>query len=161
DFLRQQGLIAMGDSGMEAEEVWRAVEPALRDALVQLTAMREREGRDLHDDFLARLQILAGHAKKIAAEAPSRAPRQRDLLMKRLREAGLELDLADERVTKEIAFFADRCDVSEELTRLDSHFAKFHEYLRSAEPAGRPLDFLCQEIGREFNTIGAKANDAA
>ncbi len=161
DFLRQPGIIAAGDSGMDAEDVWGAIEPALRDALAQLTTMREREGRDLKEDFLARLQILGGHAKKIGAEAPARPPRQRDLLMKRLREAGLELDLADERIAKEIALFADRCDISEELTRLDSHFAKFHEYLRSADPAGRALDFLCQEIGREFNTIGAKANDAA
>jgi uncharacterized protein (TIGR00255 family) len=64
-------------------------------------------------------------------------------------------------VAKEIALFADRCDVSEELTRLDSHFAKFSEYLDAAEPPGRALDFLCQELFREFNTIGSKANDAS
>ena len=57
--------------------------------------------------------------------------------------------------------FADRCDITEELTRLDSHCAKFREYLLAADPPGRALDFLCQEIFREFNTIGAKANDAA
>ena len=61
---------------------------------------------------------------------------------------------------RELALYADRCDVSEELTRLDSHFAKFREYLDAAEPPGRALDFLCQELFREFNTIGSKANDA-
>jgi uncharacterized protein (TIGR00255 family) len=64
-------------------------------------------------------------------------------------------------VCKEIALFADRCDISEEITRLQSHLIKFHEYLKSEEPPGRALDFLCQEIHREWNTIGSKALDAA
>jgi uncharacterized protein (TIGR00255 family) len=64
-------------------------------------------------------------------------------------------------VAKEIALFADRCDVSEEITRLDSHFVKFRQYLQATEPPGRALDFLCQELFREFNTIGSKANDAS
>ena len=71
-----------------------------------------------------------------------------------------ELPLDDERILKEIGLFADRCDISEETTRLSSHFEKFRDYLASDEPVGRPLDFLCQELNREFNTIGSKANDA-
>ena len=82
------------------------------------------------------------------------------MLGRRLRDAGLDLDPADERVVKELALFADRCDVSEELTRLDSHFAKFRDYLEAADAPGRALDFLCQEMFREFNTIGSKANDS-
>ncbi len=161
DFLRQPGIIAAGDGETDAEAVWLAVEPALTDALAQLAAMRESEGSHLKSDFLARLETLVSYSRKIASEAPGRPIRQRELLSKRLRDAGLELDPADERVVKEIALFADRCDVSEELTRLDSHFAKFREYLDAAEPPGRALDFLCQELFREFNTIGSKANDAS
>ena len=161
DFLRQPGIIAAGNSEIDAEAAWLVIEPALTAALTQLTAMRESEGSHLKADFLTRLEVLISFARKIAAEAPSRPIRQRELLTKRLRDAGLELDLTDERVAKEIALFADRCDVSEEITRLDSHFAKFREYLQSAEPPGRALDFLCQELFREFNTIGSKANDAA
>jgi uncharacterized protein (TIGR00255 family) len=97
----------------------------------------------------------------IAGIAPERPLRQRELLFKRLHEAGLEVDLSDERVAREIALFADRCDLSEELTRLASHFGKFRDYMAAAEPPGRALDFLCQEMFREFNTIGSKANDAA
>jgi len=106
------------------------------------------------------LCALDGLTQRLVSGAAERPVRQRELLLKRLRDAGLDLDLADERVVKELALFADRCDITEELTRLDSHFAKFREYMEASEPPGRALDFLCQEIFREFNTIGAKANDA-
>ncbi len=161
DYLRQPGIISAGNSEIDAEAAWLAIEPALTDALTQLAAMREREGSDLKADFIARLGVLISFVGKIESEAPGRPLRQRELLTKRLREAGLDLDPADERVAKEIALFADRCDVSEEVTRLASHFAKFREYLDAAEPPGRALDFLCQELFREFNTIGSKANDAS
>ncbi len=161
DFLRQPGILMAGAVEIDPESAWSAIEPALAEALAQLAAMRASEGGHLKTDFLARLEILSKFAEKIAADAPARPVRQREILAKRLRDLGLDLDPADERVTKEIALFADRCDVSEELTRLDSHFAKFREYLEAPEPPGRPLDFLCQELFREFNTIGSKANDAA
>ena len=161
DYLRQPGLITLGSGEINAEAAWHAIEPALAAALAQLAAMRFSEGEHLKADFIARLHTLVSFSRKIAAEAPGRSIRQRELLFKRLRDAGLELNSADERVAKEIALFADRCDVSEEITRLDSHFAKFREYLDSAEAPGRALDFLCQELFREFNTIGSKANDAS
>lgn len=160
DFLRQPGVLTIGAREIDPAEAWAAIEPALHDALGQLTAMREREGADLAADLITRLSTLDDLTGRIAAAAPERPLRQRELLLKRLREAGLELDLTDERVARELALFADRCDVSEELTRLASHFGKFREYMAAPEPPGRALDFLCQEIFREFNTIGAKANDA-
>lgn len=161
DFLRQPGIISTGTREIDAEAVWLAIEPALNDALKQLVAMRASEGEHLKADFWERLGVLHSFVRRIESEAPGRPKRQRELLMKRLRDSGLELDLADERVAKEIALFADRCDVSEEITRLDSHFVKFREYIQAAEPPGRALDFLCQELFREFNTIGSKANDAS
>ncbi len=160
EFLRQPGLLAIGSPEIAADEAWLAAEPALRDALVQLAAMRSHEGEHLAEDLAARLATLDGLCARLAAEAPARPLRQRELLLKRLREAGLDLDPADERVVKEIALFADRCDITEELTRLASHFAKFRNYMAGAEAPGRALDFLCQEIFRELNTIGSKANDA-
>jgi uncharacterized protein (TIGR00255 family) len=160
DYLRQPGIVSLGGLEIDAEQAWLAIEPALKDALAGLVAMRKSEGEHLKADFLARLGTLVSFTEKIAADAPQRLLRQRDLLGKRLRDAGLDLDPSDERVVKELALFADRCDVSEELTRLDSHFTKFREYLEATEPPGRALDFLCQELFREFNTIGSKANDA-
>jgi uncharacterized protein (TIGR00255 family) len=155
DFQRQPGIISTGGGEIAAEAAWVAIEPALKAALAQLTIMRASEGRHLKADFLDRLDLLEGFARKITEEAPARPVRQRESLMKRLRDAGLALDLTDERVIKEIAIFADRCDISEEITRLDSHFIKFRDYLDASEPPGRALDFL------EFNTIGSKANDAS
>jgi uncharacterized protein (TIGR00255 family) len=161
DFLRQPGFLASGRSDIDLESAWLAISPALADALQQLVIMRTREGDDLKADFLNRLQTLSRFAAKIALEAPARPVRQREQLFKRLRDAGLEIDPSDERVLKELALYADRCDITEELTRLDSHFAKFREYLDAVEPPGRALDFLCQELFREFNTIGSKANDSS
>jgi uncharacterized protein (TIGR00255 family) len=95
----------------------------------------------------------------VAVRAPQVPANYREQLMKRLREAGLELDLDDERVLREIALFADRSDVSEEITRLRSHFEQFTALLKSDGEIGRKAEFILQEIGREVNTIGSKAND--
>ncbi len=160
DFLRQPGVLSIGIRDMDAESAWVAIEPALLEALTQLTTMRAREGKDLAADFTVRLGVLDGLTRRLASGAAERPARQRELLLKRLHDGGLDLDPADERVVKELALFADRCDITEELTRLDSHLAKFREYMAASDPPGRALDFLCQEIFREFNTIGAKANDA-
>lgn len=160
DFLRAPGLIRIEDGGVSAETAWGPIEKALEVAIEQVLEMRKNEGDDLAHDLSTRLDLLEKTAAAIAALAPGRPERYREQLFKRLRDAGLELDLNDERVLRELSVFADRCDVSEEITRLDSHFRKFREYMAAAEPAGRPLDFLCQEIHREFNTIGSKAADA-
>jgi uncharacterized protein (TIGR00255 family) len=144
----------------EPEAILPAVEAALDEALNALVAMRKSEGADLKSDLLQRLQLLEQETAFIEEKSPGVVSDYRDTLMRRLGEAGLDLDLNDERVLKEIAIFADRCDITEETTRLRSHFRKFHEYLDSGNAVGRSLDFLCQELNREFNTIGSKANDA-
>jgi uncharacterized protein (TIGR00255 family) len=161
DFQRQPGIIANGNREIDAEAAWLAIEPALMLALSQLVAMRTREGDHLRTDFLERLDSLAGLIQSIHTEAPARLIHQRESMLLRLSEADLPLDLNDERVIKEIAIFADRCDISEEITRLGSHLMKFREYLAAAEPPGRALDFLCQELFRELNTLGSKAHSAS
>lgn len=161
DYMRQPGILEIGEpEEIDHEVAWAAIAPALGQAIANLNAMRASEGKHLQEDFLARLGQLMAFTQAIADHAPGRPERQRELLFKRLSDLGLPLEMDDERLVREIALFADRCDISEEITRLHSHFAKFHEYLHSGEPAGRSLDFLCQELFREFNTIGSKANDA-
>ncbi len=142
-----------------AEDAAPVVADSVAEALRSFVAMRAQEGEALLVDLLARLNVLRGLVDTIAARAPLVAPNYRELLLQRLRQAGLELDVSDERVLREIALFADRCDVTEELTRLRSHFEQFVSLLKSNAEIGRKAEFILQEIGREVNTIGSKAND--
>lgn len=133
----------------------------LEQALKDFAAMRSREGQTLLVDFLARLELLKAGMETIARRAPEVAPSYRENLLKRLRESGLELNTEDERVLREIALFADRCDVTEEITRFRSHLEQFAALLRSEGEIGRKAEFILQEMGREVNTTGSKANDIA
>jgi len=160
DFLSTPDILEFSGTPPDPSEAMESITPALENALDDMIAMRATEGQHLHDDIEARISTLEDITRKIITHAPTVLSHHRENLHKRLAEAGLDLALDDDRILKEIALFADRCDISEELTRLDSHFRKFREYLALDEPVGRPLDFLCQELNREFNTIGSKANDA-
>ena len=142
-----------------AEAALPTVTATLTTALRAFAAMRAREGETLMVDFIRRSETLHRHVEAIAARAPQVPAGYREQLMKRLRDAGLELDVNDERVLREIALFADRCDVTEEITRLRSHFEQFAGLLKAEGEMGRKAEFILQEIGREVNTIGSKAND--
>ena len=142
-----------------AEEAAPVVKAALAEALRGFGAMRAREGEALLIDFITRLNTLRNQVETVGARAPHVTAGYREQLLARLRQAGLDLDVNDERVLKEIALFADRCDVTEELTRLKSHFEQFAALLKSDGEIGRKSEFILQEIGREVNTIGSKAND--
>ncbi|WP_043585712.1 YicC/YloC family endoribonuclease [Geminisphaera colitermitum] len=137
------------------ETVMRVV----REALQAFAVMRAKEGEALLADFLARLETLSRHVAAVAARAPLVTAGFREALLKRLRDAGLDLDVNDERVLKEVALFADRCDITEELTRLGSHLGQFRTLISGKGEIGRKAEFILQEIGREVHTIGSKAND--
>ncbi|WP_018969503.1 YicC/YloC family endoribonuclease [Rubritalea marina] len=160
DILRTPDIISFDEEDIELDKASPLAHSALGLALDQLIEMRRREGDDLKQDSLERLTMLQQLSNNIEAQAPSVVTRYKNNMMRRLAEANLEISLDDERLLKEIGIYAEKCDISEEITRLRSHFNKFTEYLNSPEPVGRSLDFLCQEINREFNTIGSKANDA-
>jgi uncharacterized protein (TIGR00255 family) len=97
----------------------------------------------------------------VKKEAPIVQKRYREQLLERIKNAGItDVSFDDDRMLKEVVYFADRSDISEELTRLESHFQQFYDCLKLNEPVGRTLDFLAQEMNREINTVGSKANDA-
>jgi len=160
DLFRAPGIFKIDELGASPDEVRDALMTALERALSQLVRMQKEEGAHLRADLEARLDSIVLEIEEIALLAPLVPVGHRQNLMKRLSETGLDFNLDDERLIREIALFAERCDVTEELTRLASHFALLRRYLASDEPMGRNLDFLCQEINRELNTIGSKANDA-
>ncbi len=143
------------------EATAKLLEETLGEALRGFAAMRAREGEALLVDFMGRFEKLQSAVTTIAQRAPLVPVAYRDLLLQRLRQLELTLDITDERVLKEVALFADRCDVTEEITRLRSHFTQFIELLRAAGEVGRKAEFILQEIGREIHTIGSKANDLA
>ncbi len=159
--VRAPGVFQTDEELADAEHLWPAVEKALRQALAALVKTREREGAHLAEDLAAHAALMRHCAARVQAQAPQAAERYRQQLIERIKSAGLEAPAADdERLLKEIVFFADRSDISEELTRLQSHFQQFNDCVKSKEPVGRMLDFLAQEMNREINTIGSKANDA-
>ena len=141
---------------------WEAVEPWVREALdgafSSLDTMRLQEGAALRTDLLERVAAIEAMVNGVSALAPEVAPAWRAALLERLRQSGLDLDPADERVLKEVSLFVDRCDVSEELTRLRSHLEQIRTTLDLDEAVGRKLDFILQEVFREVNTIGSKGN---
>ncbi|MDP9291547.1 MAG: YicC family protein [Verrucomicrobiota bacterium] len=158
--LRAPGVIRIPEEQMQIDGAWKHIEGALAEALTQLVKMREREGRHLAKDLIGRLKLIRQSLRKIRQLHPAVTRKYRQTLHERIQRAGIELPLDDDRLVKEVIFFADRSDISEEITRLESHLAQFAHNLRKNEPVGRTLDFVTQEIYREFNTLGAKSNDA-
>ena len=149
DLLRAPGVFNVSEMEPPVEMVEPLLEDALSDAFNSLLAMQEREGESLQTDLEIRLNRLRKHREGIAERAPKVRENYRNQLRKRLSESGTTLSLEDERLLKEVAVFAEKCDISEELTRLESHFGQFQRYYDSPEPAGRALDFLCQEVNRD------------
>ncbi|MDX1578570.1 MAG: YicC/YloC family endoribonuclease [Gemmatimonadota bacterium] len=137
-----------------------ALQEAVRGAVAGLVEMREREGARLEADLRERLAAIRAAVEAARELAPERLERERRRLEAAVEElAGRGLD--DDRLAREIALIADRWDVSEELVRAAAHLEAFDEYLAApaAEPVGKRLGFLVQELQREINTLGAKAND--
>jgi uncharacterized protein (TIGR00255 family) len=158
--LQAPGVMRAPEESLDASAAWPPVERALRAALAELIKMREREGKHLAKDLIRRLKAMRKQIKEIRGLYPEVIKKYRAALLERIEKAGLPIATDDERLVKEISFFADRTDISEELTRVESHLAQFAHHLRRHEPVGRTLEFITQEIFRELNTLGAKANNA-
>jgi uncharacterized protein (TIGR00255 family) len=159
--LQAPGVMRSPEHSIDAAEGWPVLQQALAAALAELIKMREREGKHLAKDLIHRLKVLRKEIKGVRALYPDVVKKYRGALLERIEKAGLNLPIDDERLLKEVSFFADRSDISEELTRLESHVAQFAHHLRKNEPVGRTLEFITQEIFRELNTLGAKSNNAA
>lgn len=157
--LRLPGVVRESQPEAEALALQAPLMRVLDKALAAFQRSRTREGAFLVRDLKAKLAHIERGARAVAARKKDHARLHREALLRRLKDAGLGLPVDDERLVKELAFFADRSDISEELTRLAAHLQEAARLLASKVPIGRNLDFLLQEIGREINTIGSKAND--
>ena len=156
------GIIKPADKPQNEEVIWTVVENCTVEALDDLEAMRRKEGEFIAEDFRRRLDFIHDCLKQIEKGSVNLLVQYQQRLKERI--AGLtqnivELDPA--RVAQEAAFLADRSDISEEMVRAASHLNQFGQIMKAAEPAGRKLNFLVQELNREFNTMGSKIGEAA
>ena len=159
--LRLPGVLESAQPILDAKAFRAPVKSALGQALEGLLSMREKEGANLGRDLAKRLAKLRRIVKRVAKLAPDVLKHHRERLIERLKKTNVDVpDMNDDRLLREIVYYTDRTDITEELTRLGSHFVQLEECLSDVVPVGRKLDFLAQEMFREINTIGSKANDA-
>lgn len=156
---RNQEIFNFERKETDEEEIWNLVEPVFEEALSSFVQMREREGERIKEDLVARVEYMRTLAERIDERSPETVKEYREKLYTKIKELLEDRDVDEGRVLTEVAIFSDKIAVNEEMVRLSSHFEEFYNILDSDEPAGRKLDFLIQEINREVNTTGSKAND--
>ena len=143
----------------DEEKIWNDVKSVAEKALQKFVAMRETEGQSLKSDLLAKLSVVEETLKNVEKLAPLTVENYREKLYAKLKEVLGDTDIDNQRILTEAAIFAEKIAIDEETVRLGSHICQFRELLENDEPLGRKLDFLVQEINREINTIGSKAQN--
>ena len=158
---RCQDVINVKEGFFDVETVWPKVEQAVAEALKNLVAMRETEGGNIYGDFIYRADLIAEKLTQIEARSPMVVEEYQAKLTDRLNNllADHNITVEPQRLLQEVAIFADRASITEEIVRLKSHIKQFKNIINSDQPVGRKLDFLIQEFNREANTIASKAND--
>lgn len=156
---RYSDIFSVHKAPEDEEAIWAAVKTVLEKAVDAFIAMRETEGRRLYDDVMSRAAVILELVGKIEARSPETVKEYRERLEAKLREVLSDTTIDEQRILTEAAIFADKVAVAEETVRLRSHFEQLKALLNAEEPSGRKMDFLVQEMNREANTIGSKAND--
>ena len=153
-------VISLQKDEQDLEELWKTAEVPLKMAIEDLVAMRIREGEKLKEDIITRCNNVAELVEKVELRAPLVVKEYKERLEQRLKELLNGSVIDENRIAMEIAIFADRSNIDEEIVRLKSHLGQMIDNTELEEPVGRKLDFILQELNRETNTIGSKANDA-
>ncbi len=148
------------DDEESLETKWKATLAALDEALENLIAMRTREGGQLKNDFIERIKSIDSNLQDVEKVSVGRVEEIRNKLRERIHQLMDDENFDKERLETEVAVLADKMDITEEVVRMRSHLKFFLEAIEQPEPAGRRLNFLSQEMNRELNTIGSKANDS-
>ncbi|MGE7779199.1 YicC/YloC family endoribonuclease [Peribacillus sp. NPDC097264] len=160
DILQLESVFLMEEVATVPSDLEKLLMESVKGALENLKQMRVQEGQGLASDLQSQLKKFAEIVAGVKTYAPSVVKQYKDRLTIKLSELTDGM-IEDSRIVTEAAIFADKCDINEELTRLDSHVQQFSDTLKQGQPIGRKLDFLVQEMNREVNTIGSKANDSA
>lgn len=156
----QKDVLVSRENAPEVETIGTELSAVVESAVNDIEAMRSREGASLIEDVIGRRALLSELIGKVAERAPAVVAEASQKLRERIRQLAGDVQVDEARLAQEVAFIADRSDITEELVRFDSHLQQFDDILKLEEPVGRKLDFLMQEFNREINTIGSKANDS-
>lgn len=161
DLLSLPGVISEAEvNASTRESLWPAIETAINDALKHFHDFRQREGKSMEGDLAQQCEEIRRQLKEVEQFAPTVVSEYREKLLDRIRKAFEETDASvqESDLLREVALFADRCDINEEITRLKSHLSQFESFLTGDQSLGKKLEFVGQEMFREINTIGSKAN---
>lgn len=156
----QPGVMRLEEKGMDVEAATKAVQAALEQGLGALEQMRQVEGEAIRADLEARLGLIERWSREVAELAPRSVDEYRQRLAERVAELARGISVDEQRLAQEVAVFAERTDIAEEMTRLASHLEQFRQMMAGSEPSGRRMDFLVQEMHREVNTTGSKSQHA-
>ena len=162
DYLCQmKDVIIVKTPEWDLDKTRRGLEAVLIRALDSMDDMRCQEGRIIEEDLHKRLNLIEGHLDFIEKRAPMVVQAYKGRLKDKINQISIDMEFDEHRLIQEVAIFADRCDITEEIVRARSHLKQFCDYLSQDDSVGRRLDFLSQEFHREFNTMGVKASDAS
>lgn len=156
----QPGVIRLEEKGVDVESATQATQTALQQALSALETMRNTEGESIHTDLDTRMKLIEGWSREVAGLAPRAVNDYQQRLTERVAELARGVAVDPQRLAQEVALFAERTDIAEEVTRLATHLEQFRLLMASPEPVGRRMDFLVQEMHREVNTTGSKSQHA-
>ena len=145
----------------DEESVWNNIKPVAEEAVAKFVAMRETEGEKMKEDLSSRLDFILSKVEEVEKISPTTTENYRNRLYQKLKDVLSDNNIDEQRILTEAAIFSEKVAVDEETVRLRSHISQFKELLETDEPVGRKLDFLVQEMNRESNTIGSKAQDIA
>lgn len=160
-FSQQKDIIIAKQDSIDFEKIWPDLKDVIDRALVSFDNMRINEGKALEKDFLKRLNKIEIYINQISDRAKVTVESYADKLKQKIDKLTKHVQINEDRLVQEIAFMAERSDITEELIRVESHLKQFRDYMSQNDVVGRRLDFLLQEINREVNTIGSKAADSS
>lgn len=159
DIARYPDVLSVHKEEADEDKLWNAVSSVLEDAVNNFIAMRENEGKRLEEDILSRAGLILNKVEFIEERSPQTVKEYCEKLLARMQEILGDVHIDEQRILTEAAVYADKIAVAEETVRLRSHISQLHEMFNSKDAIGRKMDFLVQEMNREANTIGSKAQD--
>ncbi len=157
--VRNSDVFTVHKTEADEEKIWNAVKTVVAEAVAKFVAMREAEGEKLKNDVLSRANFILSKVEIVEERSPETVKEYNDKLLARINEFLSDVQVDEQRLLTECAIFADKVAVAEETVRLRSHIDQLAQFLNSNEAVGRKIDFLVQEMNREANTIGSKAQD--